>query len=260
MHSVVTYTLMLFSCASVSALRISGRMVTSRRDSFGLVAAALLPSQGCPGAAASTPDSATTERQRLIQAIDAGDDGNVADAMAALLPLDPSGGKAATSEALAGEWRLLWSENTEAFSPLLSLPRPVRPASFQLLGDAAAARGFGSERVANLLCFPFGVSLQLSSGVRPATRDTLEIFPPFRLELAFGGARQQLVEAGSDAEFRALNARDADAQAAPRNLYLQQYLETSGAAGDLRISKVVSGDPVIVGSVFIHERVVRRTR
>ena len=63
-----------------------------------------------------------------------------------------------------------------------------------------------------------------------------------------------LVDAGSDAEFRALNARDEAAQAAPRNRYEQVYLEVGGAKGDLRISEVVSGDPVIVGSRFVHQR------
>ena len=31
---------------------------------------------------------------------------------------------------------------------------------------------------------------------------------------------------------------------------------TTGRAGDLRISTIVSGDPVIVGAVFVHERVI----
>ena len=97
----------------------------------------------------------------------------------------------------------------------------------------------------------------LSSGTRPAEgdRSSLEIFPPFRLELSLLGSRVQLVEAGSDAEFRKLNARTAEAQAAPRNIYRQRYLETSGQPGDLRISEVVGGDPVIVGSIFVHERI-----
>ena len=75
----------------------------------------------------------------------------------------------------------------------------------------------------------------------------------YRLELP-RSAVLRLVEAGSDADFRALNARDADAQAAPKNRYAQLYLETAGRPGDLRVSTVVSGDPVIVGSVFVHER------
>ena len=73
--------------------------------------------------------------------------------------------------------------------------------------------------------------------------------------LAAGPARKLLVEAGSDADFRAVNARSAEAQAAPKNRYAQQYLETSGAPGDLRVSEVVSGDPVIVGYRFVHQRI-----
>ena len=84
----------------------------------------------------------------------------------------------------------------------------------------------------------------------------LEIFPPFRFEAQLGQAKFKVVEAGSDAEFRATNLRTKEAQAAGRNLYKQLYLETAGKAGDLRISTVVAGDPVIVGSVFIHQRVV----
>ena len=63
-----------------------------------------------------------------------------------------------------------------------------------------------------------------------------------------------LVEAGSDADFRAVNARTAEAQAAPKNRYAQQYLDVSGQPGDLRVSEVVSGDPVIVGCKFVHVR------
>ena len=40
----------------------------------------------------------------------------------------------------------------------------------------------------------------------------------------------------------------------PRNMYAQKYLDVTGTAGDVRISSVVSGDPVIVGSVFVHVR------
>ena len=69
-----------------------------------------------------------------------------------------------------------------------------------------------------------------------------------------GLGKLKLVEAGSDADFRAINARDSEAQAAPKNRYAQLYLETTGRPGDLRVSSVVSGDPVIVGAVFIHQR------
>ena len=85
----------------------------------------------------------------------------------------------------------------------------------------------------------------------------LEIFPPFRFELGSSAPQAPkwaIVEAGSDAEFRALNARSAEAQMAPKNRYLQQYLESTGP-GSLRISRIISGDPVIVGAVFVHQLV-----
>lgn len=213
-------------------------------------AAALLPSWPlAPASASADPRSA------LLTAI--ASDKGVEAAIEALVPLDPSGGRAATSAELSGEWQLLWSANAAAFSPLLQLPAPIRPTSLQLLGDAAERAGFGEGRVAQLLQLPLSARLDLSSGVRPAADDAsvLEIFPPFRFEVAIAGARRTLVDAGSDAEFRALNARTTEAQAAPRNRYQQRYLETTGRAGDLRISTVVSGDPVIVGSVFVHRRV-----
>lgn len=159
---------------------------------------------------------------------------------------DGSAAAAARPESLAGSWRLLWSAGADKFSPLLGLPRPIRPESVQQVGDG---------RVSNVLRFPLGLQARLSSGLRPtADASCLEIFPPFKLELLLGGQARTLVEAGSDAEFRALNARDEAAQAAPRNLYLQRYVETSGRPGDLRVSTVTAGDPVIVGSVFVHER------
>ena len=199
---------------------------------------------------------AIAERDSLVAAIesDAADD-VVLRAIEALVPLDPSSGRAATSQSLTGTWDLLWSYKADKFSPLLGLPRAVRPRSLQLLGDAATPIA-GQGRVANQLYFPFGAHLTLSSGVQPVEGDpsVLEIFPPFRLDVDAAGATRRLVDAGSDADFRALNARTSDEQAAPRNKYAQLYLETSGEAGDLRISKVVSGDPVIVGSMFVHRR------
>jgi hypothetical protein len=38
------------------------------------------------------------------------------------------------------------------------------------------------------------------------------------------------------------------------NRYAQVYLDTSGVSGDLRVSTIVAGDPVIVGAVFVHIR------
>ena len=188
------------------------------------------------------------ERQNLLSKLGKVSDDEMEKLISKLEPLDPSQGKGATLDELGGRWELIYSVNAEAFSPLLNLPKPIRPTSLQLLGDAAT-QTVGKGRVAQVLNFPIvPLSLILSSGAVPVSSDstTLEIFPPFRLEASFAGSKFQLVESGSDAGFRALNARDEDAQAAGRNMYKQRYLETTGKKGDLRISEVVSGDPVIV--------------
>lgn len=198
------------------------------------------------------------ERIDLLRRIAKGrSEDEVANAIAALERLDPSEGRAATSDRLSGAWELIYSVNAEAFSPLLRLPEPVRPTSSQLVG-AAAEPVVGAGRIAQVLDFPLlPLSLILSSGTVPLATDSsvLEIFPPFRLEAKIGGTTTKLVESGSDAEFRALNARTAEAQAAGRNLYKQRYLETTGKPGDLRISEVIAGDPVLVGEVFVHRRI-----
>jgi len=192
------------------------------------------------------------ERKQLLQAISSRvSDEEIAAAIQSLEAFDPSKGKAATVDELGGTWELIYSVNAEAFSPLLNLPKPIRPASIQLLGQDAAVR-VGDGRVAQVLKFPIiPLSLVLSSVAVPveANPSTLEIFPPFRLEACFGSSKFQLTESGSDAGFRSLNARDKEAQEAPRNMYKQRYLETTGKPGDLRISEVVSGDPVIVVSM-----------
>ena len=231
----------------VAASDLATSMVSRRAACLGL-ACTLVPRN--PASAAQV------ERQRLLSLISTeASDEAVLSAISALLPLDPSGGRAARDDSLAGTWELLWSYKADKFSPLLGLPRPIRPQSLQYLGESAQAL-VGPGRVANELTLPVG-SLLLSSGVvrlndEPAT---LEIRPPFRLEVEGPGRwRSTLVEAGSDAEFRALNARTAEAQQAPKNRYVQTYLETTGKPGDLRISTVASGDPVIVGSVFVHRR------
>ncbi|KAJ1455015.1 hypothetical protein M885DRAFT_520943 [Pelagophyceae sp. CCMP2097] len=64
-----------------------------------------------------------------------------------------------------------------------------------------------------------------------------------------------LIDAGSDAAFRKTQARTTEAQLAPRNTYAQLYLEETGRTGDLRISRVTAGDPVIVGATFVHVRI-----
>lgn len=211
-------------------------------------------------AADDLASAAIDARRDLLVAISAGlPDDQVLAKIAVLESFDPSHRREATLESLDGTWRLLWSFKAEAFSPLLRLPVPLRPDSLQLLGEPATAE-VGPGRVAQVLTN--GVlgpgKVYLSSGVAPSTtgdRRTLEIFPPFRLQAALRGSKSKLtlVEAGSDAEFRSINARSAEAQAAPRNMYLQSYLEVSGV-GDLRISRIISGDPVIVGAVFVHQR------
>jgi len=215
------------------------------------------------------------QRQALLRAVASeAPDEEVIRLIAELEPLDPSKSNSATSPELDGTWELIYSVGAEAFSPLLQLPPPIRPTSLQLLG-ADSAREVGEGRVAQVLNFPtIPFSLVLSSGVVPAASgggNVLEIQPPFRLEavwddatlrrpgrlskgMAKGGVRWKLVDSGSDADFRALNARDEDAQAAGRNMYKQRYLDVAGETGDLRVSEIVSGDPVIVGAIFIHRR------
>lgn len=236
-------------------------------------AASLLSPSPSTAATTRTMEGGPPERQALLQAIADGvtDEGVMVDLLSQLEKLDPSQGKGASVTALDGTWELIYSINADAFSPLLNLPPAIRPTSWQLLG-ADAARQVGSGRVAQVLNFPYiPLSFLLSSGAVPVSErpSTLEIFPPFRFELVWGdrslrtvdpslspknNSRIQLVQAGSDADFRALNARDAEAQAAGRNMYKQRYLEVSGQPGDLRISEVVSGDPIIVGAIFVHRR------
>ena len=178
-----------------------------------------------------------------------------------IIPYDPSNSNGAILvDDLDGEWKLLWSAKAESFSPLLKLPFPLKPMSYQYLGQASASE-VGSDRVAQGLTG--GVlgsnQLWLSSGVRPSTDDKsiLEILPPFRLEIGgryqSGKAKKTLVNSESDADFRKLNARNEEEQGAPKNSYKQLYLERNGR-GSLRISKIISGDPVIVGAIFIHEK------
>uniref|UniRef100_A0A7S3V5R6 Plastid lipid-associated protein/fibrillin conserved domain-containing protein n=1 Tax=Chaetoceros debilis TaxID=122233 RepID=A0A7S3V5R6_9STRA len=211
----------------------------------------------------SSEVTSSPERNALLQKIvSKASDDEVELAIKNLERLDPSKGNAASVDELGGRWELIYSVNAEAFSPLLNLPEPIRPRSLQLIGEDAASV-VGDGRIAQVLNFPIiPLTFLLSSGAVPladpdlSNKDTsnLEIFPPFRFEIQLGSARVQVVEAGSDAEFRALNARDEDAQKAGRNIYKQRYLDMTGKKGDLRISEVTSGDPVIVGEVFVHRR------
>lgn len=196
----------------------------------------------------------------------------ILDVIQELVPLDPAGGRAATpalANDLDGPWQLIWSAKAEAFSPLLKLPPPFRPTSYQYVGKAASSE-VGPNRIAQGLTGGIlnNSQLWLSSGVTTVSTSSstndkndddavLEILPPFRLE--WGGQygsnkpKQLLVEAGSDADFRKLNARTTEAQAAPKNRYRQMYLERQGK-GSLRISTITEGDPVIVGAIFVHQK------
>ncbi|KAH8091626.1 hypothetical protein JL720_5938 [Aureococcus anophagefferens] len=196
-------------------------------------AAALLPGAA---ARAAPPAAGADARAALLAAIAAG----AADATRRCRRFVAED-RAGRRRGVAGARRHLAPglvRQAEAFAAPAAAAAPearVAPAP----GDARAEVGAG--RVAQLLTRGVlgGGRLWLSSGVAPAAEaDVLEIYPPFRLELEAGAARATLVEAGSDAEFRAANARTAEAQAAPRNRYQQQYLETTGRAGDLRISTI----------------------
>lgn len=174
---------------------------------------------------------------------------------------DPSNGKGATfPDRLEGEWELIWSYGAEGFSPLLKLPRPFRPESYQYIGSPAATE-VGEGRIAQGLTGGIlgNNQLWLSSGAVPFDQDpsVLEIQPPFRFQIGgrygSGQAKKTLVEAGSDAEFRKVNARTEEAQLAEKNQYQQMYLE-DGGRGSLRVSTVIAGDPVIVGEIFVHRK------
>ena len=223
----------------------------------------------------------SNERSKLLQLIFSQDDKkptdedetNVIQAIQNLLPYDPSQHQAGTSKYandLSGQWQLVYSINAEAFSPLLNLPKVIRPTSFQFIGNDAKNLLQGEQgRIAQVLDFPSPpsplfspFSIVLSSGVVPYEPESsvLEIYPPFRLQVQFSSSsttssqnnvkRWTIVESKSDAEFRALNSRTEEAQLAGRNLYQQTYLETTGRKGDLRISEVIAGDPVLVVSTF----------
>ena len=155
--------------------------------------------------------SNTSCRSQLLELIESGKatDSEILTAIEHLVPLDPSKKAAATlSDDLDGEWKLLWSAKAEAFSPLLRLPRPLKPDSFQYLGNAAAAE-VGPGRVAQgLTGGVLGTSqIWLSSGTKVAPDDPsmLEIFPPFRLEVGgryqSGRSKALLVEGEHQAQF-----------------------------------------------------------
>jgi hypothetical protein len=251
----------------------------SRRSAFGIVVASLgaavtssTPVFGVAPAFASDETTfittSTPERDALLSAISSGaSNEKVLQAVQNLIPLDPSKGRAATlDDQLEGQWQLLWSVKAEAFSPLLQLPPPFRPMSYQYLGKTAAQEVGGPNRVVaqGLTGGILGSNRQLwlSSGVEPSAEDpsVLDILPPFRLQIGgtygSGEKKRTIVQSESDADFRknVINSRSEQAQLASRNKYQQVYLEGSGSGGALRISTIISGDPVIVGAMFVHQK------
>jgi len=211
-------------------------------------------------AAIKTSTTESTTRESLLSAIakKASDD-EIIDIIHRLK--DPSNGKGAIlPDRLEGEWELIWSFGAEGFSPLLTLPRPFRPDSYQYLGSAAASE-VGEGRIAQGLTGGLlgGSQFWLSSGAVPLKEDpsVLEIQPPFRFQIGgkygSGKPKKTIVEAGNDADFRKVNARTKEAQLAGKNQYKQLYLENNGP-GSLRVSTVIAGDPVIVGEIFVHRK------
>jgi hypothetical protein len=214
----------------------------------------------------SDVSSDNPQRNALLQALsDKSSDEVVLHAIQNLIPINPMKSKSSSnySDALNGEWKLLWYNKSD-FSPLLKLPSPLRPDSYQYFGSIAE-KEVGSGRVAQgltggiLTALGPKKELWLSSGAVAKESDPsiLEIYPPFRFQLGESPGsslpKQTIIESQSDADFRAVNARTTEEQLAPKNEYEQLYLEDWGR-GSLRISVVVRGDPVIVGDMFVHQK------
>ena len=71
----------------------------------------------------------------------------------------------------------------------------------------------------------------------------------FRLELLLGN---------SSIPLQAEETTESDTSAILGNqesIFSQLYLESTGSPGDLRVSRVTAGDPVVLGSTFVHIRV-----
>mmetsp|Transcript_23683 Transcript_23683/g.45078 ORF Transcript_23683/g.45078 Transcript_23683/m.45078 type:complete len:345 (+) Transcript_23683:373-1407(+) len=262
----------LSSAAIASSLALTGNPSAA---SAKVVSLPISPFDESTSAIPSIP-----ERDALLQAIvqtksssnnNNNDNDAILRAIEKLIPLSPLNGNSEKKKydaALDGEWKLIWYSSSN-FSPLLKLPSPFRPDSYQYFGAIAAAE-VGEGRVAQglsggvLSALGPDAELWLSSGAvgREGDPSTLEIYPPFRFQLGAspddrGESKQRskrtVVEADSDAEFRKANARSAEAQAAPKNAYEQLYLE-DGGRGSVRVSVIASGDPVIVGEMFVHQK------
>jgi hypothetical protein len=80
-------------------------------------------------------------------------------------------------------------------------------------------------------------------------RHVFLVLQPFRLELLVNG-RSFPIQSVESTE-----AERTDILGNQTNEFSQLYLEDSGRAGDLRVSKVTQGDPTVLNSTFVHVRV-----
>ena len=95
--------------------------------------------------------TATEDRETLFQAIRSSrTDDEVLQAIQQLDSAQPTPRSTPSTSTLEndldGEWKLLWSIGAESFSPLLQLPKPLKPESYQYFGRSAALE-VGDNRV-----------------------------------------------------------------------------------------------------------------
>ena len=82
---------------------------------------------------------------------------------------------------------------------------------------------------------------------------SLHTGPPFIFELLVGKDVDKAfsIPLGSESS---VNSDESALLGSQLNTFTQLYLESSGQAGDIRVSKVTEGDPVVIGSTFVHVR------
>lgn len=154
------------------------------------------------------------------------------------------------SQILLGTWRLLWSSDAAEVSRFTRL-LPNVFTSFQLIGAPA---GLEKDRAANVVsALGGGVKLKLSSSARMSRErfDAIIIGPPFVFELLVDvGGRKLALPLGSESS---VGSDESPLLGSQLNVFTQLYVERSGGAGDLRISKVTDGDAGVVGAqVHLH--------
>mmetsp|Transcript_16685 Transcript_16685/g.23007 ORF Transcript_16685/g.23007 Transcript_16685/m.23007 type:complete len:275 (-) Transcript_16685:90-914(-) len=192
------------------------------------------------------PTSQAEARQQLLETISSGGDSKeVQLAIDNLVPFNPTN-EPARSPKLEGEWRLLWSSDVaEVTKATKDFPLPFQ--SIQLIGPGG---GMEEGRAANLIrVFGGFITLKLSSSAvpDPANSSAVTIGPPFRLGLLVGDKYFPIQE-NDGAERKDILGNEF-------NEFSQLYFEDSGKPGDLRVSKVTNGDPIVIGSEFVHVRV-----